>query len=341
MGIFRRKDSPFWWYRVQIGRKVTTGSTNTQDRKLAHRIYMEKHHQFSEEYHLPSQRGKYFTFFKMCDEYLKKHAKVNKRSWRDDEIRIKTLKGYFGDVPLVNIQPKEIEGYKASRLGYVKEATINRELAILKTIFSKAVSWGYISKNPLKEVRLFKEERVPVKVLSQEEKERLLREASDFLRPILVMALKTGMRQGEILNLKWKDVNLGTRTISVTHTKSKKLREIPIHSDLEELLLRFPKRSEYVFCDEAGNRLCRHGRIRDEFERLRKKLAIPDLNFHHLRHNFATALISKGADPRTVQEYTGHCSLRMLERYTHLNRANWRSAIELLGKDGVTEEKGS
>lgn len=333
MGIFRRKDSPYWWYKIQLSGRVFTGSTNTADKRLALKIYLEKHHQFVEEHHLPSQRGKRVTFLRMCEEYLEKHAKVNKRSWRDDELIIGKLKKYFGDVPLINIQPQTIEGYKASRLGFVKEATINRELTVLKSIFSKAVLWGLAHRNPVKEVRLFKEERIPIRILGPVERRRLFEAAPEFLGPILIMALKTGMRQGEILDLKWKHVDLDHDTISVTHTKGKKLREVPIHPELKEMLAELPRRSEYVFCDELGRRFSRHGLVRVAFERAKEEAGLPDLTFHALRHNFASELIAKGADVRTVQEYMGHSSLRMLQRYAHVNRGIWRSTIQLLGRD--------
>ncbi len=88
MGIFKREDSPYWWYRIQIGGRMLTGSTNTPDKRLALRIYTEKHHQLTEEHHLPGQRGKHTTFFWACSQYLEKHAKVNKRSW-NTPVRLK------------------------------------------------------------------------------------------------------------------------------------------------------------------------------------------------------------------------------------------------------------
>ncbi|MDE2039548.1 MAG: site-specific integrase [Elusimicrobia bacterium] len=335
MGIFRRTDSPYWWYRVQLKGKVKTGSTDTSDKRLAMRIYLEKHHQFTEEYHLPSHKGQGTNFFWMCAQFLEKHSKVNKRSWIDDEVIIKKLKGHFGDVPLANIQAEQIEGYKASRKDFVKEATINRELAVLKTIFTKAVLWGYAYKNPVKEVRLFKEERIPIRILTAEERRKLLETSPDNLKPAILMALKTGMRQSEIFNLRWKEVDLAHETISVTHTKSKKLREIPIHPELKAFFELMPQTSPYVLCDKAGQKMVFDGAIRKAFERLKKDLGMPELTFHALRHNFASELISKGADIRTVQEYMGHSSLRMLQRYAHVNKGIWRSTIQLLGNDSL------
>jgi len=296
---------------------------------------MEKHHKFTEEFYLPSHRGKSTSFFWMCEQYMEKHSKVNKRSWRDDEIIVKKLKDHFGNVPLVNIQPQAIEGYKASRKGFVKEATINRELAVLKTIFAKGILWGYAHVNPVKGVKLYKEETKPIHILTVAERQKLLANSPDFLRPIMLMALKTGMRLGEIISLKWKDVDLAHETISLTHTKAKKLRQLPVHPELKEVLAGLPRASEYVFCGASGNKLGINGSLRKAFDALKNKVGLSDLTFHALRHNFASELIAKGADVRTVQEYMGHSSLRMLQRYAHVNKGIWRSTIQLLGREAT------
>lgn len=338
MGLFRRADSPYWWYRIQLAHRVVTGSTNTPDKKLAERICLEKAHQLAEDEHLPSQRGKNTSFFWMCEQYLEKHAKVNKRSWRGDEINIRKLKEHFGDVPLANIRPQDVEVYKADRLGHVKESTVNRELALLKVIFSKAVRWGYAGRNPIKEVELFKEEKTPVRLLTPEERRKILDACPEFLRPIVLMALKTGMRQGEIIALEWRDVDLAQDLINVRHTKAKKLRQIPIHPELKRILKELPRTTPFVFSNSAGAKFHRNGIVREAFEKVREKVGIPELTFHMLRHNFASELIAKGADVRTVQEYMGHSSLRMLQRYAHINRSIWRSTIQLLGHDSTVAE---
>jgi integrase len=147
------------------------------------------------------------------------------------------------------------------------------------------------------------------------------------------MALKTGMRKGEILNLKWKDVDLDHETISVTHTKSKKLRQVPIHPELGGILMALPRRSDHVFCNARGRRWSYDEIARKSFERAKNAAGLPDLTFHALRHNFASELVAKGADLRTVQEYMGHSSLTMLQRYAHVSHGIWRSTIQLLGRD--------
>lgn len=131
----------------------------------------------------------------------------------------------------------------------------------------------------------------------------------------------------------YKPQHLSQETISITHTKSKKLRQIPIHPELAEALKALPHRSAYVFCDSSGEKLSANGMARKAFEKLKADLVLTDLTFHGLRHNFASELVGKGADLRTVQEYLGHSSLRMVQRYSHVSKGIWRSTIQLLGRD--------
>lgn len=236
-------------------------------------------------------------------------------------------------MPLTTIKTEDIEKYKGSRRSLVKEATINRELAILKVVFRKAVIWSYARHNPAKDVRPYKEELIPVRIMTPDERRRLLAACPESLRPIVVMALKTGMRKGEILNLKWERVDLTHQIISVTHTKSKKLREVPIHPELDEFPRNLPRGSEHVFHDRHGERLKDEGKFRTDFVTSRNAAGLNDLTFHALRHNFASELAAKGADLRTIQEYLGHSSLMLLQRYAHVSKGIWRSTIHLLGRD--------
>lgn len=335
MGLFKRKDSPYWWYKIKAGPNILTGSTSTGDRRLASKIFIDKQHQFVEGTHLPSCKARLTPFCDMAHLYLEKHAKVNKKSVRDDVRVVRRFEAYFEGAKLADITPQRIEEYKASRMGVVKQSTINRELAILKSFFSKAVLWGYAKENPVKAVRLFREELKPVKILSPQERKRLFECSSAFLVPIILMALKTGMRRGEILGLRWEDVDMEGHNIFVRRTKSGKMRVLPIHPELYEVLAAVSRSrgGEHVFCDSAGNRRSDFGAIRTSFELAVKRAGLGKLTFHDLRHNFATELVQKGADLRTVQEYLGHSTLLMVQRYSHVTEGIRRSTIQLLGHE--------
>ena len=148
-----------------------------------------------------------------------------------------------------------IEKYKADRLQRVTPATVNRELACLKFMYTKTIEWGYVKTNPAKKVKLLKEPPGHLRYLKPEDVDALLKACANHLRPIVVTALNTGMRKSEILNnLKWKEVDLGNRKIMVANSKNNEKRIIPINNTLYQELSTLTKdpESEYVFPGKDG-----------------------------------------------------------------------------------------
>jgi integrase len=180
-------------------------------------------------------------FEEFADEFLKLYSKQNKRSWRRDEISLDNLKSFFKGKRLSEIGPEMIEAYKARRKETVKQhqkeggretisvATVNRELACLKTLFSKAVEWGKADGNPARRVKLFRETNTKERILSDKEMRALVEASSAHLKPILITALSTGMRKSEILGLRWRDVDLARHFILIEDSKSKKSRKVPLN----------------------------------------------------------------------------------------------------------------
>lgn len=144
---------------------------------------------------------------------------------------------------------------------------------------------------------------------------------------------RKGMRQGEILNLKWDDVDLQNGMIYIKNSKSGKLREIPIHPELLDYLGSANRVGPYVFADENGMPYSRYGKLRHEFENALKRAGIRNFRFHDLRHTFASELAMRGVDLRTIQDYLGHSTLRMTERYAHLLPNHKKFSIQLLSRE--------
>lgn len=161
------------------------------------------------------------------------YSQANKRpeSASRDERSLKALAESFGDRYLSEITCEIIEAHKERRLESVKPATVNKELAALKHLYTLAMKWKYVSRNPVKEVKLLKEPPGRLRYLLPEQYYRLLHACalhSATLKAIVVSARNTGMRQGEILSLTWADVNLRERTVTLKHTKNNELRVAPI-----------------------------------------------------------------------------------------------------------------
>jgi integrase len=148
----------------------------------------------------------------------------------------------------------------------------------------------------------------------------------------VLVALKTGMRQAEILNLKWGNIDFNANQIVLKKTKSGKIRYIPIHPDVSAVLQGLPGGREYVFFDDSEARSW-HGKRRVDFEAALDQAGIRDFRFHDLRHTFASELVMKGADIKTVSELLGHSTTRMTERYSHLSASHKGLAINLLASE--------
>lgn len=220
-----------------------------------------------------------------------------------------------GNKILKQITVNDIEKYKKIRVNKVANSSINRELNVLSKMFSIAVENKYIQINPCLGVKRLRIENKPDRFLTIEEEEKLLAAANPNLRRIILVALYTGMRQGEILNLKWKDLNLKEKYIKVLKTKNNKVRKIPLAKTLEEEFLKLPKLSEYVICNPLTK--TRYINIHKVFEETVKRAKIEHITFHQLRHSAATRMVEKGIDLVVVKEILGHADLSTTQKYSH------------------------
>jgi integrase len=281
-------------------------------------------------------------FESFADEFLDLYSKQNKRSWKQDELSLKNLKRYFQGKNLGNIGPEQVERFKAQRKTDTVErfkatkktpispATINRELACLKTLFNKAVEWGRIEKNTIRAVKKFKEDNARERILTADEARRLIENSSDSIRPVLIIALNTGMRRNEILSLKWPNVDLLRVYIFIDDSKSGKPRKVPMNSAVLEAFLGLPHVSDYVFFNTETKAAVKD--IKTAFKAACRRAEITGLRLHDLRHTAATKMIEAGVDLVTVSKILGHASIQMTMRYAHPTPENMRLAVSKLAK---------
>lgn len=270
------------------------------------------------------------------------------RAFRQKEAVVNQLVNVFGPYPLRAFTPKLLEQYQSDRLTsgkrIVKEgrkapankpATINRHLATIKHMFTKAAEWELIAEDTLKRIRkvkLLKEDNRRLRYLSVPECADLVSECGDHLKPIVVMALNTGMRRGEILNLRWQHVDLKHGFILLDRTKNGERREIPISDTLRLVLKAIPRRLDvpHVFYDPRTDKP--YGDVNEAFSGACRRAKITDFRFHDLRHTFASHLVMAGVDLTTVRELLGHKTLQMTLRYAHLAPAHKMQAINVIDK---------
>lgn len=221
------------------------------------------------------------------------------------------------------------EAYLQRLQAPLQPATVNRELALLKHIFSKAVEWGKTKENPARKVKLLKGEVKRVRFLMPDEVQILLSNCPDHIKPIVTLAVHTGMRRGELFGLKWDQVSFEQGIISLFDTKNHERRDIPMDETVKGTLKALDSKSPFVWCNEEGKRFEDIGR---SFETALRRSSIEDFRFHDLRHTFASNLVMAGEDLNTVAELLGHKGLEMTRRYAHLSPKFKKKAVAVLDR---------
>ncbi len=306
-------------YRDKIGSK-----------ELAETVLKKRLVEIAENRYLNIKKDQKVKFEDFSSEYLELHSK-HKKSYNTDCKIVGLLKKFFGGKYLYEITSLDVEKFKSRRAQEVSPATVNRALAVLKSMFNRAIVWGKAENNPCKSVKLFKENNERLRFIEKEEINKLLNNCCEHLKPIVIVALLTGMRKGEILRLKWHDIDIKRNIIYILETKSGKKREVPMNTIVQKTIIGVLKNpeSQYVFCDRDGNP---YGDIKKSWLTAVKKSGIVNFHFHDLRHTFASHLVMSGVDLNTVRELLGHKTLEMTLRYSHLSPDHRKRAVDTLGK---------
>ncbi|MEE9441578.1 MAG: site-specific integrase [candidate division Zixibacteria bacterium] len=323
MGLYKKSGTWYIDYYVQGRRKREAIGPN---KKMAQSVLAKRKTQVAEKSFLDIQKRPELLFDLLCDQYME-YAKANKRSWERDYRSIKVLKRWFSDKKLFEITPLSVEKFKSARNTEVSGASVNRELACMKHMFTKAIEWDMAAVNPVKQVKMFRENPGRIRYLSNDEIKRLIHACNDTLRPIVIVALHTGMRKQEILDLRWESLDIDQKIIYVCGTKSGHDRQIPMLEPVLFAIKSMPKRSEHIFTRPGRGRVIN---IRKAFEYAKKRSKIDNFTFHDLRHTFASHLVMNGTDLLTVKELLGHQTIEMTLRYSHLSPEHKRHAVESL-----------
>ena len=238
----------------------------------------------------------------------------------------KYLRREWGDRLLSSISPSDVQAY----FNIVRErssiSSANRVLTFAGSVFGKSCLWkDLIGENPCRGIRKGKEPNHRTRYLSSEEIARLIKVAHSRLLPVLVCALHTGMRKGEILGLDWSNVSLERNIIHILESKSGKSRQIPITSKLREVFVSLGVREQgKVF-------LLPNIMLRRFYARGLKDAGIFNFRFHDLRHTFASHFIMKTSNLPALKRLLGHSTPQMTQRYAHLSRGHIESEMASFG----------
>jgi integrase len=259
-----------------------------------------------------------------------------KRSYRRDKQLIANLLPHFGDKLLKDITPALVERYRQKRLsepsGRTPEkltapATVNREMACFKTIFNKAVNNGKAERNPAQRLKMLKENNERGRVLSPEEYARLLAHCPEQLKPVVKLAYYTGMRQGEVLGLTWKQVDLkeGFIRLRPEHTKTNEGRLVPLNRELVEMFRAMLRGLPGVAVFSYKGRGV--AEMRRSFTAACKRAGLENFCFHDMRHTAINNWRLEGHDYFRIMAATGHKTMNVFKRYNTVSKDELRALV--------------
>jgi integrase len=320
-------------------------------------------------------KGKIVTFGGFLTEHYGPWVIAERKAGK---ATLANLRAQFGPLfdtkPLTEITAWNVEKFKASRLkSGTKPATVNRDLDRIRAALNKAVEWGLLPSNSIASVKRSKGgEANRVRFLSAEEEKRLRKallareaerqaqrasgniwseargraerhswaadEFTDHLMPLVLLAMNTGLRRGELFGLTWDCVSLDRKllTVAAGTAKSGKARHVPLNAEALDVLKRWKKYHDgvgLVFPGLSGARLTH---INRSWATIVNAATLTEFNFHDCRHHFASRLVMNGVDLYTVKELLGHSDFEMTQRYAHLSPEHKAAAVEKLVPAKIT-----
>jgi integrase len=334
-GVFERaRSSGIWWVRYADEQghihRERAGAKN-----LALRLYTRRKAEVAERRFFPERiRRRDVLLADFIRDYLAR-IQGTLRSYADLERHGRVWQAALGDRPLRQVVAGDVQRHVAKRLTTMRPASVNRELAFLKRVYNVAIADGLLEMNPVRQVKLLQENNARVRYLTDVEEVRLRAETGGTRWPIVALALNTGLRRGELFGLRWEHVDFTTNVLTIPRTKTGRTRHVPMNAEVRAILgtQESRGRSPYVLPSAAGDTpLDSQSLIRRIFTPALKRAGIADFRWHDLRHTFASRLIMRGVDLRTVQDLLGHADVRMTLRYSHLSPAHLLDAVEKLSE---------
>ena len=321
---------------------------------------------FDEGKKIESSRSQCPTLQKFLKGKYQDYVKANHKTGTSDVERLLSCCTTLLKTRLDKLSEFQIEKWKAGRLKTAKPNTVKRDLGSLKGALNLAVKWNVIATNPAAPVIVKVPKESRVRYLSTGERERLLKALSDrdqekaqarqrgnvfslargrearpeisgfadFLHPLVLTVLHSGLRRNEALTLQWDQVRLGNNprlTVTASYAKSGRVRYVPLNSAVVKVLKKWKAQGTgtgWVFpSPKTGGRM---HQFRKSWLNLLVRADIQDFRFHDTRHSFASNLVAAGVDLYKVRDLLGHSTIQVTEKYAHLSKGVLAEAVEML-----------
>lgn len=327
MATITKRDQYSWQAKIRrkgFPSKSRTFYTKDEAEKWARSI----EHDMDRHCFTDTSEAERYTFGEVLERYRREVTPLHK-GHRNEVILINQLLQYdIAKLKMTAISSKVIAELKAKRLREVSSGTVNRMLDLISSVINTArKDWGLHINNPVELIKRPPKSKSRDRRLDPNEEHRLLAALEEtsrnedgtfrpgarniWLKPIVEFAIETAMRRGELLALKWKDVDLKLRVAKLYDTKNGEDRDVPLSSKAVNILKNIPHHIHDTIFPVSPNAL------KKGFERACKRAGIEDLRFHDLRHEGASRLADKLSNVLELSAVTGHRDLRMLQRYYH------------------------
>lgn len=272
----------------------------------------------------PARASSRLPFSKMAGIYWRKYARHLRGNNNDHLLRVVVAR--FGDKPMGAITVDDCQDFYDDCLEGRKPSTAFRYLSFLQGLFTKAIEWGdFHGESPAHKVVVRDIENMRLRFLSISEAGALLSACLNHeprIAPVVLCALHTGMRRGEILKLTWEDISFERRQITLLKTKNGDARHIPITSALLQALRQLGPKPRGLVFDIPDHTL------RWYYEKALEEAGIEDATFHTLRHTFASHFVMQTGDLYALKQILGHRRIEMTERYAHLAQGHIAHRME-------------
>lgn len=313
MSLFRRQDSSVWWIKITINGRKIQRSTGTDDKIQAQEFHDRLKAQMWEQKRLGVKPRR--TWKEAVVRWLAETSE--KATHHEDKRKLIWLDTYLGELMLNEINLDVIDSIRAAKLNEASKATTNRYLALVRSVLIRARDeWEWIDKAP--KVKLFKETNSRERSLTPEQAKMLLAALPEHQKEMVLFALATGLRQGNVVRLEWPQINMALRHAWVSGTQSKNGR--PIAVPLNDIAMGVLER-------QAGKHPSRVFTYKGKpvaWANTKKwrdtllELGIHDFRWHDLRHTWATWQRQAGTPTHELQKLGGWRTGAMVERYAHL-----------------------
>lgn len=306
------------------------GATNEKEAKKLESQFMFKVQQQQNGVIAKDEKIK-IKLKKLKENYLE-YSKINRAVYNQDKGRINIIFEFFDENKYAeSIVRKDVEAFKSWLLSKNRsKKTINLYLGICRKMYNLAIANEWISKNPFTNNVEFKLEPIKIKYLACDAQRVLAQATPDFFKPVIITALNSGLRRGNIIDLQWSNLDFNFRTIEITKNKGNKHIKLPMNDTLYKLFCNMERVSDFVFINPETKDKWNTTAFNKQWRKIRDKAGLKDFKFHGLRHTVGTRLIKENIPVPVVKSLLAHSDIKTTMQYIHVDSLDMINAMNVL-----------